>query len=65
VPSFLEFFYGVHGEDHYLLALLQIMTFQSEILTKKYPYWTLVKKPLNHFGQVVFNMIALTHGLFD
>ncbi len=37
VQSFLEFFNGVHGEDHYLLALLQIMTFQLKKLTKKLP----------------------------
>jgi hypothetical protein len=33
--------------------------FLLEILVKKDPFWTGVKKPFNHFGQVILNLSIL------
>jgi hypothetical protein len=47
------------------MELLQIMIFSTRKFDQKNPHWTLVKKPLSHFGQVIFDMTNLIGDLFD
>jgi hypothetical protein len=48
-----------------LWPLLQIMTFSTRNFDQKVPLLDTSKNHLSCFGQVVFDMIGLTSGLFD